>query len=85
MKKVVPKFEKMELDLAEPGTYHALEKQSATKKAAVDTATVEQQIHHLGYRAEDPMHFELGDEVPAPAPRSGRNCIAMGDGPVADE
>lgn len=85
--RVVQKFEKMDLDLAEPGTYHALEKQLTTKKAAVDTATVEQQIHTLGYSATEPVDYDLGDELAPQRPevRRGRDCIAMGSGPVADE
>ena len=85
--KVLPKFEKMELDVAEPGTYYALEKQSTSKKAVVNTTAIHHQIGDLGFDAEKPSDYGLGEELPtaAPAARHGRDCIAMGRGPVSDE
>ena len=85
VKKALPKFEKMELDLAEPGTYAALEKQQATKRAVTEVALVEQQIDFLGFSAEEPMDYGLGEEEAPARPQRGRDCIAMGSGPEPDD
>lgn len=86
-KKVSQKFEKMELDLAAPGTYAALESESSAKRVAVDSAVVETQIHHLGYTADalPSIEFDDDDSPVRPEARRDRHCISMGSGPIPDQ
>ena len=73
----------MRLVVAEPGTYAAIEQTRAEKKQAESKPVINQQINSIGFDAMEPVDYGLPN-LPARAPRSNRDCIDMGEGPVAD-